>query len=86
MHSICCLYLNVTSGTEHLTPLWKGCLREMVWLLWSTEDTSPWYTPSVGPQLMDTKLPNQSAAISYNHKICGSERRTYNGSRVVLSV
>ena len=56
-------YLNVTSGTGHLTPLWKGCLSEMVWLAWSTEETSPWYTPRVGPQLMDTWLPNQSAAM-----------------------
>lgn len=27
------IYLKVTSGTVHLTPLWKGCLREMVWLV-----------------------------------------------------
>lgn len=24
--------LKVTSGTRHLTPLWKGLVREMVWL------------------------------------------------------
>lgn len=35
------IYLNVTSGTGHLTPLWKGCRKEMVWLDWSTDDTSP---------------------------------------------
>ncbi len=35
------LYLNVTSGTGHLTPLWKGCLKEIVWLDWSTDTTSP---------------------------------------------
>lgn len=56
-------YLKVTSGTGHLTPLWKGCLREMVWLVWSTDDTSPWYMPRVGPQFIDTRLPSQSAAI-----------------------
>lgn len=26
------IYLKVTSGTKHLTPLWKGRVKEIVWL------------------------------------------------------
>lgn len=35
-------HLKVTSGTRHFTPLWKGRVSEMVWLIWSTADTLPW--------------------------------------------
>lgn len=75
-------YLKVTSGTGHLMPLWNGCLREMVWVAWSTEDTSPWYTPKVGPQLIETRLPNQSAAIlSENHIY--QEKKQSNEYRII---
>lgn len=56
LSSFITMALNVTSGTGQYTLLWKGCLQEMVWLDWSKEDTSSWYIPSVGPQLIETDL------------------------------
>lgn len=61
----CATHLKVTSDTRQRTPLWSGCRREMVCLFGSTADTSPWYTPIVTPQSMDTKQPSHSSAINF---------------------